>query len=99
MEALSETLTINPFLPKGICRAVMNYLKEKPRALWGTVCNEAIAPLFPNKGLEYQAVAAYRALEELRNNGCIRFDVEDSVGCSGQKGRIFKYSLSDHAGI
>ena len=99
MEALSEALTINPFLPKGICRAVMNYLKEKPRALWGTVCNEAIAPLFPNKGLEYQAVAAYRALEELRNNGCIRFDEEESVGCSGQKGRIFKYSLSDHAGI
>ena len=95
MEPLSNTLVISPFMPGNCCRSVIDYLKKNPGALLAFICNEAIAPLFSNEGLEYQAVAAYRTLENLLNNGYIRFVEEESRGCVGQKGRIFRYSLID----
>lgn len=91
IEPLIADLVISPFMPRNTCQAVMDYLKEKPGAFLGTICNEAVAPLFPNKGLEYQAVAVYRVLETLLGNGKIRFEAEESRGCIGQPGRIFRY--------
>ena len=80
---------IDSTIPKGALDAFKNYLIQNPGVYLATICDKALAPLFPHRHLEYRAATAYNLLEILYYDGHIRFEAE-VIPSNAAPGKIFK---------
>ena len=85
---------INSTIPDGMAQAVIDYLRENPKAFIAHICDKALRPLFNQGELDYHAVATYRIMEELLKAGIVTYEESERPNqATGVPGRGFLWSL------
>lgn len=86
---------IDSHIPEKALPAFRSFIRENPGLTLGTICDNAVRPLFAHTSLEYCAAAAYRMLETLAYAGKIRFEPALVPGWQENPGRIFRIYSAD----
>ena len=89
LEKLGDRYETETFLPRGMIKTALDYIRNNPGCLLPHVADFALKPLFPADSLNYRVGAAYRVLETLLSEGLVKLIPEEKTGSAGAPGTLY----------
>ena len=90
LEKLGDRYETETFLPGGMIKAALTYIRDTPGCCLANVADFALKPLFPAGRLNYRVGSAYRVLETLLAENLVKLVPEERTGSAGAPGTVFK---------
>ena len=90
IKPLHDRFETDTFLPGGMIKAAMTYIRDNPGCCLANVADFALKPLFPAGTLNYRVGAAYRVLETLLAENLVKLVPEEKTGSAGAPGTLFR---------
>ena len=90
LERLGDRYETETFLPGGMLKTALAYIRKNPGCSLGNVADFALKPLFPAGKLDCRVAASYRVLETLLAEDLVELRPEEKTGGAGAPGTVYR---------